>query len=207
MDVEKIDVLIKLISSKKRDLESWENSKKFMDGVDIKLQVSGEEDGTIIRWAPSRLDEKEFNKFYPTMKGLIIRSLKEEIKALERGLRITINNGTPPVEPLNHSVYLRFFHGRKTEGVYAETGGIDGPIIGPVSFSWVYGQCRIYSVEGDTFFAFTKDKEGDFIQVDGIYYSDFKVLNSCDPVLDVYRKENVKFISFAQLMLNESLNP
>lgn len=77
-------------------------------------------------------------------------------------------------------VYLRLFHGRNKIDDDMNDWGFDGPIVGPIGFSWTYGMFKIHEPSNAGFAEL--DQHEDLIYLrdkDGTdrYFGDFEIFN------------------------------
>jgi hypothetical protein len=75
--------------------------------------------------------------------------------------------------------------------------GFNGPIIGPVQLSWVYGNLRIHPLNYESF-VFLPITSTDLVRVDGKFYGDFEVLLDNDPLLLKAIKEGRQLLNYEE---------
>ena len=79
-------------------------------------------------------------------------------------------------------IFISLFHGRTDENAQLQGWGFEGPIIGPVQLSWVYGSVKVHPPDGNDFIMLPIT-ENFLISLNKCFYGDFEILHGTDPLL------------------------
>jgi hypothetical protein len=87
------------------------------------------------------------------------------------------------------NLYLNLYHGRTDPNKDMDgEWGTNGPIIGPIQFSWTYGSMKIHDKNWDDF-SFITEREG-MVFFDGVYYGDFEIMIEATELIAKARDDN-----------------
>jgi hypothetical protein len=95
-------------------------------------------------------------------------------------------------------VYLSLFHGRKNPNEQLDGWGEQGPIIGPIEVSFTYGNIKLHHGTNWDDWEHMHHYE-DMIFLDGIYYGDFEIWSTDDPLIANNSSRIINYAQFKEL--------
>ena len=99
--------------------------------------------------------------------------------------------------------YISFWNGFKSKEdmEHRDDFGDPGPIVGPLQFSFTYGNLKLhFAPTWDDFHNLVTNEHGDFVPIDNYYYGDFEIWNANDPLIEAGRKEGRQFLTLEEFI-------